>query len=461
MRIRSGDVEECASDLITMWTEEIGRMKTNSLIEKYPMETPVVSFRQRKVTEDTMLSCLEACAGQRKRTLRPFCEEVGVEVLPDKYSRLDKENKKRWAKKYVSARSSYALKMGYEKIKQGPLGISKFVEHEREHVYLFNLMVLLMQNTTPPGRGFLDWIEYRKRGQSLRYHKGASCKQYINLTKRDLKSGCLDNAIKRTICFLAWHIFSKENECKESLLSLKESGFFDTHIYIDYQSNFGEVLSRHLSLVFSELILAIGNVKYIEFFYETDPGQFPSEVMTQLIRSNLDARNMIKARHYLDGFNKKDKLNPAIEPLENEYNRLMKISALKDSGSVDLEHIDRLSGIEFEEILSDKFLSLGFSVKSTPSSGDFGADIIVETQDKSVIVVQCKRYQSKVNLKAVQEVVAAMPHYGGDYGVVITNNGFLNSARKLAESSDIELWGRDQLIDFMSGDLSFSQVNEL
>lgn len=105
----------------------------------------------------------------------------------------------------------------------------------------------------------------------------------------------------------------------------------------------------------------------------------------------------------------------------------------------------------------DKFEALGFKVELTPKTGDYGADLIVENSDGTRIIVQCKRFQSKVNLKAVQEVVGAMGHYAGDLGLVITNNLFLNSAIKLAESHDIELWNGDNLVSFLSGDLSFSK----
>jgi restriction system protein len=106
----------------------------------------------------------------------------------------------------------------------------------------------------------------------------------------------------------------------------------------------------------------------------------------------------------------------------------------------------------------DKFAALGFKVELTPKTGDFGADLIVENNEGNRIIVQCKRFKSKVNLKAVQEVVGAIGHYAGDMGIVITNNLFLNSAVKLAKTHDIELWDGDKLVSFLAGDLSFSQV---
>ena len=103
---------------------------------------------------------------------------------------------------------------------------------------------------------------------------------------------------------------------------------------------------------------------------------------------------------------------------------------------------------------------MGYKVESTPKTGDFGADLIIENCEGTRIIVQCKRFKSKVNLKAVQEVVAAMGYYFGDMGIVITNNSFFSSAVKLAESHDIELWDGDKLLSFLSGDLSFSNISE-
>jgi restriction system protein len=133
-------------------------------------------------------------------------------------------------------------------------------------------------------------------------------------------------------------------------------------------------------------------------------------------------------------------------------------SRLKSTLSIDFSKIDELSGVEFENLLLDKFTAMGFKAESTPKTGDFGADLIIENSEGSRIIVQCKRFKAKLNLKAVQEVVGAMGHYAGDYGVVITNNSFLNSAVKLAESHDIELWDGDKLVSFLAGDLSFSEI---
>ena len=44
-------------------------------------------------------------------------------------------------------------------------------------------------------------------------------------------------------------------------------------------------------------------------------------------------------------------------------------------------------------------------------------------------------------------------------GIVITSSSFLNSAIKLAESNDIELWEKNKLMKFLAGDVSFSEID--
>lgn len=124
------------------------------------------------------------------------------------------------------------------------------------------------------------------------------------------------------------------------------------------------------------------------------------------------------------------------------------------------EDLQSMTGIEFEILLQKRFKEMNFIVSPTPVVGDYGADILLEDKDKTRYIIQCKRFSSKVNLKAVQEVVAAMKHYNGDFGIVITNNQFLRSAVELALTNNIELWDGEKLQKFFAGDLSFSVLRD-
>lgn len=111
-----------------------------------------------------------------------------------------------------------------------------------------------------------------------------------------------------------------------------------------------------------------------------------------------------------------------------------------------LEDVDQMTGIDFEYFLYHKFKERKYKVKLTPVTGDYGADLILyKNWEKTV--VQAKRHQSGVGIKAVQEVIGSIAYYGADKGIVITNSYFTPNAINLAKANDIILWDRDVLIN--------------
>ncbi len=114
----------------------------------------------------------------------------------------------------------------------------------------------------------------------------------------------------------------------------------------------------------------------------------------------------------------------------------------------DIGKIDMMSGAEFEEYLYEKFCSYGIEVEHTPLTKDFGADLIVTLEDGYRIAIQAKRYDEKVGLSAVQEVVAALAYYECDRGMVITNSEYTDNTRILAEVNNVILWDRELLVRF-------------
>jgi hypothetical protein len=104
---------------------------------------------------------------------------------------------------------------------------------------------------------------------------------------------------------------------------------------------------------------------------------------------------------------------------------------------------DVKNGHEFEEYVKDVFVKLGFEAGVTKKSGDFGADIVMEKNGKKT-VVQTKLYSKPVSLKAVQEIVSAIPFYEAHNGIVVTNSTFTKSAKELAEKNHVKLYdGKD------------------
>lgn len=106
-----------------------------------------------------------------------------------------------------------------------------------------------------------------------------------------------------------------------------------------------------------------------------------------------------------------------------------------------MKRIDKLSGRAFERYLTIQFRHLGYRVKLTSYSHDYGADLVLRKWGKKT-VVQAKRYERNVGIAAVQEVVGSIAYYKADNAMVVTNSNFTKSARNLAHRNEVELWGR-------------------
>jgi len=125
------------------------------------------------------------------------------------------------------------------------------------------------------------------------------------------------------------------------------------------------------------------------------------------------------------------------------YSHNRKVNILRMSG---IHDIDKMDGVEFENRVKLLYEDMGYNVKKTPASGDYGADLIAKRPGEK-IVIQCKRYSHPVGVKAVQEAVAAVMHYKANRAMVITNNKFTKQAQALAKTNKVELWNRAKLIE--------------
>ena len=119
------------------------------------------------------------------------------------------------------------------------------------------------------------------------------------------------------------------------------------------------------------------------------------------------------------------------------------------TGVTDICAVDNMDGREFELFTGNLLRNLGFSdVKVTPSSGDFGADVIA-VKDDIRYAIQCKRYSAPVGVSAVQEVIASRSLHDCHVACVLTNSSFTPAAEELAKKNLVILWSRDKLKEFI------------
>lgn len=117
--------------------------------------------------------------------------------------------------------------------------------------------------------------------------------------------------------------------------------------------------------------------------------------------------------------------------------------------SLAMDHIDTMSGTDFELYLEKLLSTRGFQVSLTQATGDLGVDLIA-TRDDDTVAIQAKRCSSKVSRRAVSDAVAGMHHYQCTEAMVITNSYFTRGALLLAESTGCILVDRDLLATWIA-----------
>jgi restriction system protein len=132
----------------------------------------------------------------------------------------------------------------------------------------------------------------------------------------------------------------------------------------------------------------------------------------------------------------------------NLYYYLFERNKIIKSG---ISEVDKMSGKDFEFYLKYLFEKMGYKATHIGHSasghrGDFGGDVIVE-KDNIKTVIQAKCYNGLVGIDAVREVMGAMKYYQCQKAMVVTNSNFTYEAITMAQRADIELWGRNKLIE--------------
>jgi restriction system protein len=115
--------------------------------------------------------------------------------------------------------------------------------------------------------------------------------------------------------------------------------------------------------------------------------------------------------------------------------------------SINLSDIDRMDPFDFEDYVAELLGQRGYRTMTTKRSADFGADVIAADRFGQKIAVQAKHsgMSRPIDLRAVQEVVAARGHYRCTRAMVITNSSFTKAAIELALDNDVILWDRNKL----------------
>ena len=105
-----------------------------------------------------------------------------------------------------------------------------------------------------------------------------------------------------------------------------------------------------------------------------------------------------------------------------------------------------LSGDDFERDMAALCRRLGYSVETTPASGDEGVDLVLRRKGKK-IVVQCKSHKSPVGPAVVRELYGSMIAAKADKAVLACTGGFTRGVRDFAKGKPIELVSASGLVE--------------
>lgn len=211
--------------------------------------------------------------------------------------------------------------------------------------------------------------------------------------------------------------------------------------------------------------MSLTNQQFIHFhnsFYQVNPtliySQSPYELANAYVQTFGHSYDYIP---YLEKLLKQNNLarilrpsakNLVTEQLQKitEETRLkaieeqMRLGLAVNKNLATMSEVDSMSGNDFEKFLGELFTTRGFKAEYTPTTGDQGADLILEKFGERV-AVQAKCYTGLVSNSSIQEVIGSKAIYNCKQAIAITNSYFTKSAKILAEANSVELWERDRL----------------
>lgn len=139
-----------------------------------------------------------------------------------------------------------------------------------------------------------------------------------------------------------------------------------------------------------------------------------------------------------------EKLKRLIEKIRTSRNFKKGEQIRSDAGL--LNWIGKLSHKEFELYVAELFRKLGYKADVVGGAGDGGIDIILERDGKKSYV-QCKQYNSKVQVDKIRDFYGAIvSKFSNAKCYFVTNNYFTLPAEEFARDKPIELIDGQQLI---------------
>ena len=196
------------------------------------------------------------------------------------------------------------------------------------------------------------------------------------------------------------------------------------------QNEAKKIIDRHFDTLYT---------KFLQSRYQDDYGHWHYEKWHKELDYFFD-------NIFLKELPKKYKEHLLCKQFFKEYFYPKMQKELENTSSLKIKE-DIKTGEDFEDFIKEILQNKGLDVKKTPKTGDQGVDLIVKT-DTAKIAIQCKFYSRPVGNKAVQEVAAGKVFYCCNKAIVVSNQSYTVSARKLAQNLDVALLNEKTLLSY-------------
>lgn len=131
------------------------------------------------------------------------------------------------------------------------------------------------------------------------------------------------------------------------------------------------------------------------------------------------------------------------------YNRKRELERLTKE-RYKVGNLDGITPAQFERLIYELFTCMGYSVFHIGGSGDQGIDLECRSKlNNKRIIVQCKRYKSKVSSSTIRDFYGALIHSKADKGYIITTGEFTKNGCEWSRDKPIELINNRRLKELL------------
>lgn len=117
-----------------------------------------------------------------------------------------------------------------------------------------------------------------------------------------------------------------------------------------------------------------------------------------------------------------------------------------------MNDFENMDGLEFERLIYNLFVKLGFRAQITKASGDGGVDIVANYEGllfKGLYLIQCKRWKGKVGEPELRDLYGTVISENALKGILITTSSFSRQAEEFSRGKNLELIDGSKLSELL------------